>query len=90
VDIQVELLTRRLAEQQYRIKLSESARAFLIEVGYDPSFGARPLKRAIQRHVQDALAMKLLEGAFSEGDTILVDREGDRPALTFRKEETSA
>ena len=86
VDIQTELLTARLAEQKFAIELTDAAKAFLIEVGYDPAYGARPLKRAIQRHVQDALAMKLLEGAFAEGDRIVVDRApGD--GLTFTKGE---
>jgi len=47
-----------------------------VEVGYDPDFGARPLKRAIQRELQDPLAMRVLAGAFREGDTVQVDREG--------------
>jgi len=85
VDIQVDLLTKRLAEQKYNIELTEAAKAYLIEVGYDPSFGARPLKRAIQRYVQDALAMKILEGAFVEGDTIVVDRPAQGTGLEFRK-----
>ena len=84
VDLQVALLTERLAEQKFAIELTEAAKGFLIEVGYDPAYGARPLKRAIQRHVQDALAMKLLEGAFAEGDRIVVDRApGD--GLAFAK-----
>ncbi|MFZ5774159.1 MAG: ATP-dependent chaperone ClpB [Thermodesulfobacteriota bacterium] len=83
IDIQVELLTRRLAEQHFSVELTEAARHYLIEVGYDPHFGARPLKRAIQRHVQDGLAMRILGGEFSEGDRIVVDR-GDG-GLTFRK-----
>ena len=74
VDLQVELLTKRLAEQKFAVRLTEPARQFLIEVGYDPAYGARPLKRAIQRHVQDGLAMKILAGEFREGDTIVVDR----------------
>ncbi len=85
VDIQIDLLTRRLAEQKYNISLTDAAKQYLIEVGYDPSFGARPLKRAIQRYVQDALAMKILEGAFNEGDTIVVDRRASGVGLEFRK-----
>ncbi|MEW6594793.1 MAG: ATP-dependent chaperone ClpB [Thermodesulfobacteriota bacterium] len=83
VDIQTELLTKRLAEQKYTIELTPAAREFLIEVGYDPQFGARPLKRAIQRHVQDALAMQILSGAFAEGDRIVVDKGAGK--LEFRK-----
>jgi len=73
VDIQTELLTRRLAEQKYHLELTPAAKQYLIAEGFDPAFGARPLKRAIQRHVQDALAMRILEGRFAEGDRIVVD-----------------
>ncbi|MFQ5519829.1 MAG: hypothetical protein ACE5FK_00385, partial [Candidatus Methylomirabilia bacterium] len=59
------------------------AKTLLAREGYDPTFGARPLKRTIQRLVQDSLALKLLEGEFQEGDTITVDAERDR--LIFRK-----
>jgi len=84
VDLQVELLTKRLAEQKFIINLTDAAKQFLVEMGYDPAFGARPLKRAIQRYVQDGLAMKILEGAFVEGDTIVVDC-GDGQGLSFGK-----
>ena len=85
VDIQVALLTNRLAEQKFAIKLTEPAKQFLIDVGYDPAYGARPLKRAIQRHVLDGLAMKILAGTFHEGNTIVVDH-GDGEGLSFAKE----
>ena len=81
IDIQVGLLTKRLAEQKFSVSLTEPAKEYLIEVGYDPSYGARPLKRAIQRYVQDALAMKILDGTFGEGDRIVVDR--NEAGLTF-------
>ncbi|PKN49697.1 MAG: type VI secretion system ATPase TssH, partial [Deltaproteobacteria bacterium HGW-Deltaproteobacteria-16] len=81
IDIQVGLLTQRLAEQKFSVSLTDAAKEYLIEVGYDPSYGARPLKRAIQRYVQDGLAMKILDGTFDEGDTIVVDR--GEAGLTF-------
>jgi ATP-dependent Clp protease ATP-binding subunit ClpB len=81
IDIQVGLLTQRLAEQKYSVSLTDAAKEYLIEVGYDPSYGARPLKRAIQRYVQDGLAMKILDGTFAEGDRIVVDR--GEAGLTF-------
>ena len=84
IDIQVELLTRRLAEQKFSVSLTEAAKEYLIEVGYDPTYGARPLKRAIQRYVQDGLAMKILDGTFAEGDTIVVDR--GEAGLVFARE----
>jgi ATP-dependent Clp protease ATP-binding subunit ClpB len=83
IDIQLALLEKRLAEQKLAIQLSDAARDFLIEVGYDPTFGARPLKRAIQRHIQDRLALKLLEGEFVAGDLIMVGRSDGE--LTFSK-----
>jgi len=87
VDIQVNLLIARLAEKKYTIKLTDKAKEFLIEVGYDPAFGARPLKRAIQRYVQDRLAMQILEGKFSEGDRIVVDAAPDGGQLQFCREQ---
>jgi ATP-dependent Clp protease ATP-binding subunit ClpB len=82
VDIQVEQLSRRLAGRKLDLDLSPPAREYLAEKGYDPSFGARPLKRLIQREVQDPLAMKLLSGELAEGSRVVVDRDGD--GLTFR------
>jgi ATP-dependent Clp protease ATP-binding subunit ClpB len=77
VDIQIERLNKLLAERQMSISLKPSARRYLAERGYDPAFGARPLKRTIQQLVQDTLAMHLLEGKFREGSHIEVDRDGD-------------
>jgi ATP-dependent Clp protease ATP-binding subunit ClpB len=73
VDIQIALLQRRLAERKLTIELTERAKEALALEGFDPVYGARPLKRAIQRRVQDQLAMRLLEGEFREGDHIIVD-----------------
>jgi ATP-dependent Clp protease ATP-binding subunit ClpB len=82
VDIQLRVLQSRLAERKLTIQLTPGAREYLANKGYDPSFGARPLKRLIQREIQDALAMKLLSGEVGEGDTIEIDTaEG---GLTFR------
>ena len=85
VDIQVALLTKRLAERKFTISLTDGAKNFLIEVGYDPAFGARPLKRAIQRYIQDQLAMQILEGKLSEGDNIVVDAAPDKHGLIFTR-----
>ena len=85
VDIQVDLLTRRLAERKFSISLTDRAKDFLIEVGYDPAYGARPLKRAIQRYIQDKLAMHILEGRFNEGDTIMVDADPDNHEMLFSR-----
>lgn len=85
VDIQVELLTRRLSERKFQVRLTDAAKEFLIEAGYDPAYGARPLKRAIQRHVQDALAIRILEGGFKEGDQIEISVNPDGKALRFER-----
>jgi ATP-dependent Clp protease ATP-binding subunit ClpB len=78
VDIQVRHLKRLLAERQLEIELTDAARDLLAEEGYDPAFGARPLKRLIQRKVQDPLALRLLQGEFEAGDRVRVDaRDGN-------------
>jgi ATP-dependent Clp protease ATP-binding subunit ClpB len=82
VDIQLKSLTERLARRDLALQVRASAKAFLAEVGYDPQFGARPLKRAIQRYVEDPLAQRILSGAFVPGQVIYVDRNADG-ALTF-------
>lgn len=81
VDIQLRHVAQLVAERGFTLEVTEAARQFLAEVGYDPDFGARPLKRAIQRELQDPLALKLLSGEFQEGNIILVDRDEDQ--LTF-------
>ena len=81
VDIQLQRVAKLLKERGFTLVVSEAAREYLTEVGYDPDFGARPLKRAIQRELQDALALKLLSGEFHEGELISVDR-GEQ-GLTF-------
>ncbi len=78
VDIQLERLFSRLAERNLRIQLSNEAKRFLVNTGYNPKFGARPLKRAIQRHLEDPLALEILEGNFHEGDSIAVDAKDGR------------
>ena len=82
VDIQVTLLSQRLADRSLALELTDAARDLLATRGYEPAFGARPLKRLIQREVQDPLAMRLLSGEVREGDTVVVDAHGD--ALVFR------
>ncbi|PWB74873.1 MAG: ATP-dependent chaperone ClpB [Anaerolineales bacterium] len=73
VEIQLRHVSKLLADKGYQLEVSEAAREYLAEVGYDPDFGARPLKRAIQRELQDPLALKILSGDFHEGDVIRVD-----------------
>ncbi len=85
VEIQVRYLQQRLEDKHIVIHLTDRAKEWLAEVGYDPVYGARPLKRCIQRYIEDPLAIKLLEGAFQEGDHILVDYDETKGQLDFRK-----
>src|SRR5438477_2366054 len=84
VEIQLGHLRRRLEARRLVLEVTDAAKELLAREGYDPTFGARPLKRTIQRLVQDPLALRLLEGEFKEGDTVLVDAAGD--ALTFKRQ----
>ncbi|MFL5489453.1 MAG: ATP-dependent chaperone ClpB [Gemmatimonadaceae bacterium] len=86
IDLQLGRLEKLMADRKLTFELTPPAREILATEGYDPAFGARPLKRAIQRLLQNPLALAVLEGKFSEGDHIVVDRDpkGD---LTFRKAE---
>jgi ATP-dependent Clp protease ATP-binding subunit ClpB len=84
IDIQVRSLMKRLADRKIRVELTERAKDFLVQEGYDPSYGARPLKRTIQRRVLDPLAMRVLEGEFHEGDHVVVDVGPD--GLFFAKQ----
>jgi ATP-dependent Clp protease ATP-binding subunit ClpA len=86
VDIQVRGLLRRLEDRKVHVELTDAAKKFLVSEGYDPMYGARPLKRTIQRRVLDPLAMRVLEGEFREGARIVVD-VGDNE-LKFEKVQT--
>ncbi|MGB3213010.1 MAG: ATP-dependent chaperone ClpB [Desulforhopalus sp.] len=87
VDIQLAKLISRLKTKNISIHLRESAKQFLVDNGYNPAFGARPLKRAIQRHLEDTLAMKILEGAVADGDHIII--EGSSTGLHFSRQNKS-
>ncbi len=82
VEIQLKRLVRRLENQKITLELSDAAKALIAEHGYDPVYGARPLKRAVQKDILDPLSMKILEGKFHEGQTIKIDVEGNK--LTFK------
>ena len=84
VDIQLQRLLARLEVRKIRLALTDQARHLLVEEGYDPVYGARPLKRTIQRKLLDPLAMEMLQGAFADGDTIRVEAAGD--GLAFVKD----
>ncbi len=81
VRIQVQRLEKRLSDRQITLKLSDAALDFLAEVGYDPTFGARPLKRAIQKELETQIAKQILRGVFNDGCTIYVDVENERLTL---------
>ncbi|MDQ6712632.1 MAG: ATP-dependent chaperone ClpB, partial [Candidatus Dormibacteraeota bacterium] len=83
VNIQLERLRKRLGERRITLQLTPAALELIANEGYDPVYGARPLKRVIQRRIQDPLAMAVLDGKFREGDTVLVDAE--KGELVLRK-----
>jgi len=82
VDIQLQRLAQRLEDRKIRITVTEQAREFLAERGYDPLYGARPLKRTIQAELENPLAREIIAGRYREGSEVLVDRDGDR--LVFK------
>ncbi|HEB87944.1 MAG TPA: ATP-dependent chaperone ClpB [Deltaproteobacteria bacterium] len=83
LEIQIDQLQKRLADRRLTIELSDAAKEYLARRGYDPQYGARPLKRLIQREVQDPLAMRILEGEFVEGSTVRIDLAEDGEKLVF-------
>jgi ATP-dependent Clp protease ATP-binding subunit ClpA len=85
IDIQLRRVGKLLKDRGIRLELTAGARELLIKEGYDPQFGARPMRRAIQRLIQDPLALKLLNGDFQEGDTIEVDADPVANELRFQK-----
>jgi len=84
VEIQVKKLEQRLIERRIELKMTEKAKEWLAKEGFDPAYGARPLKRVIQKEIQDRLAMKILEGKFKEGDTVTADLDSKKGELVFR------
>ncbi len=84
VEIQVKKLEQRLLERRIQLKMTEKAKEWLSKEGFDPAYGARPLKRVIQKEIQDKLAMKILEGKFKEGSTITADMDDRKGELVFR------
>jgi ATP-dependent Clp protease ATP-binding subunit ClpB len=76
VDIQVARLAKLLADRKIAIELDQVAREWLADAGYDPAYGARPLKRTIQRNLQDPLEELILQGKVKEGDTVKVSSDG--------------
>jgi ATP-dependent Clp protease ATP-binding subunit ClpB len=81
VGLQIALLNKRLAERNIQLHLSEDAKLWLAKQGYDPVYGARPLKRVIQRSIENTLAMRLLQGDFTEGSNLVVEIDNDAPVF---------
>jgi ATP-dependent Clp protease ATP-binding subunit ClpB len=84
VGIQLRRFVERLKEKGLALEVSDAAKDLLVDLGFDPVYGARPLRRVIQKHLENPLAERVLSGAFGEGDTIFVERDGDR-GLTITK-----
>ena len=76
VDLMLADLSSRLKDKQLHLELTPAATDYVIESGYDPSFGARPLKRFLQSRVETLLARRIIEGSLSQGDTVLIDYDG--------------
>jgi ATP-dependent Clp protease ATP-binding subunit ClpB len=85
IELQLGHLRKLLADKKIEIDVSEAAKELLVHEGYDEQFGARPLKRAIQRLIQDPLALAILNGDFGEGDAIEVDRDGEQTSMKFSR-----
>ena len=85
VDLQIARFQRLLAERKLALEITPAAKQLIVSEGYDPVYGARPLKRAIQRLVQNPLALAVLEGEYAEGDRVRVDRSKDGSRLTFER-----
>jgi ATP-dependent Clp protease ATP-binding subunit ClpB len=90
IDMQIRHLTEKLAERQLTLKLTPAARALLFREGYDPAYGARPLRRAIQRLIQDPLALKILDGEVHPGDIVIVDADPKSDEMKFKRETAKA
>ena len=84
VDLMVVDLQERLSERKLTLEITDGAKSWLAKVGFDPLFGARPLRRAVERHVENPLSTRVLRGEFNEGDKVVVDLVDD--ALTFTAE----
>jgi ATP-dependent Clp protease ATP-binding subunit ClpB len=84
IGIMLREVNDRLAGRKIVVTVTDAARERLAEIGYDPAYGARPLRRAIQKHLQDPLALHILKGEFREGDSVLVDADGET-GFSFRK-----
>jgi ATP-dependent Clp protease ATP-binding subunit ClpC len=86
VDLEIDTVVKRLAAKNIHLKLDKKAKEFLIEQGYDPNYGARPMRRAVERHIEDPLAEHLLRGDVKAGQTVKITHKKEEKYLTFRPE----
>jgi ATP-dependent Clp protease ATP-binding subunit ClpB len=90
VDLQIAQVSKRLAEKHLTLRLTAAARELILREGYDPAYGARPLRRAIQRLIQDPLAMRVLDGEVRPGDVVVVDADARTGEMKFKREAAKA
>jgi ATP-dependent Clp protease ATP-binding subunit ClpC len=90
VELMLNEVQKRLAEHHIELELTASAKEALVKEGFDPVFGARPLRRTVTREVENPLSKRILSGEFKEGDTVLVDRPEAEEAYTFARQERVA
>jgi ATP-dependent Clp protease ATP-binding subunit ClpC len=85
VELLISEVEKRLAERQIKLEVNEEAKAWLVQKGYDPVFGARPLRRAVQKYVENPISTKILRGEFKEGDTVAISLQEDKLSFAARK-----
>jgi len=90
IDLMIKDLQQRLADRKLEVELTEKAKLWLVKEGFDPVYGARPLRRAIERHVENPLSTRLLRGEFHPGDTIVVDYGKDGLIFNSKKHKATA
>jgi ATP-dependent Clp protease ATP-binding subunit ClpA len=86
IDLQLRRVEKQLADRGLKLVVTPAAKEVVMAEGYDPAYGARPLRRSIQRLIQDPLSLRLLAGEYLAGETVVVDKDGDSAKLTFGKE----
>ena len=90
VEIQLDQVNKRLADRQMHLEVTPAAKAWIADRGYDPAFGARPLKRVIQREVLDRLARGVLSGELRDGETVVIDADGDALQIHAKEQAPAA
>jgi ATP-dependent Clp protease ATP-binding subunit ClpB len=86
IDLQLKRVENQLADRGLKLHVTQAAKEVVMADGYDPAYGARPMRRSIQRLIQDPLSLRLLAGEFLSGETVVVDKDGDSAKLKFEKQ----